>query len=38
LDEILRSKKTLISKVLPAKNSTPQARAEGRWWWFLNEA
>ena len=38
LDEILRSKKTLISKVLPAKNSTSQARAEGRWWWFLNEA
>ena len=27
-----------IADNLPAKNSTPQAKAEGRWWWFLNEA
>ncbi len=37
LDEQLKQKRALVSIVLPAKASTPQARAEGRWWWFLNE-
>ncbi|MCX6057749.1 MAG: hypothetical protein NTW69_06330 [Chloroflexi bacterium] len=37
LDEILKNKRLFVAKILPSKNSTPQARAEGRWWWFLNE-
>jgi hypothetical protein len=38
IDNVLKSKKEFANKVLPAKSSTPQAKAEGRWWWFLNEA
>ena len=38
-DNIVRSEcKQVIAEDLPASGSTPQARAEGRWWWFLNEA
>lgn len=37
LDEILKEKKNFVMEILPAKRSTSQARAEGRWWWFLNE-
>ena len=37
LDEILKKEKVIVSTVLHAPSSTPQARAEGRWWWFLNE-
>ena len=36
-DDVLKSKNKLVSKILPTPASTPQARAEGRWWWFLNE-
>lgn len=36
-DSVLRQKADVFSVILPAKRSTPQARAEGRWWWFLNE-
>lgn len=36
-DDVLKSKNKLVSKILPAPASTLQARAEGRWWWFLNE-
>ncbi len=38
VDRVLKTKSSLISKILPSPGSTPQARAEGRWWWFLNEA
>ena len=38
VDRVLKTKSNLISKILPSPGSTPQARAEGRWWWFLNEA
>ncbi len=36
-DQMLKERAQLITKILPSKASTPQARAEGRWWWFLNE-
>ena len=39
VDAILKTKKGFIARYLPLKSSsTPQARAEGRWWWFLNES
>ena len=37
IDDEIKSKKELVARSLPSKSSTPQARAEGRWWWFLNE-
>ncbi len=36
-DNILKQKAGIIANALPTPSSTPQARAEGRWWWFLNE-
>ena len=36
-DTTLKAKAYLVRCILPDKSSTPQARAEGRWWWFLNE-
>lgn len=38
LDAELRLLKDDVALILPTPASTPQARAEGRWWWFLNEA
>ena len=37
IDKEFISIKEFVANILPDKSSTPQARAEGRWWWFLNE-
>lgn len=38
LDAELRLLKNDVALILPTPASTSQARAEGRWWWFLNES
>lgn len=37
LDNLLRANRSLLAPNLPSRSSTPRARAQGRWWWFLNE-
>jgi len=36
-DKGLKQKAAIVAVALPTPSSTPKARAEGRWWWFLNE-
>ena len=39
IDAIVQGEcRQVIANHLPSASSTPQARAEGCWWWFLNEA